>query len=52
MSDQCIITSVQDKEAIKAAYEEFRLIVAGGQSNREFYLSVRFVCEFFDRLLS
>jgi hypothetical protein len=41
-----------DKETVQAAYEEFRAILAGGQNNREFYLSARFVCEFFEQLLS
>jgi hypothetical protein len=40
-----------DTETIKTAYEEFRAILAGGQNNREFYLSARFVCEFFEQLL-
>jgi len=40
-----------DTETIKTAYEEFRAILAGGQNNREFYLSARFVCEFFEKLL-
>ncbi len=42
---------MSDLETIRAAYEEFRAILAGGQSNREFYLSARIVCEFFDQLL-
>ena len=41
-----------DKETIKAAYEEFRAILAGGQNNREFYLSARIVFEFFEQLLN
>jgi hypothetical protein len=40
-----------DTETIKTAYEEFRAILAGGQNNREFYLSARVVSEFFDKLL-
>ena len=40
-----------DKETIQAAYEEFRAILLGGQSNREFYLSAHAVCEFFEQLL-
>ncbi len=46
-----LLTSMPDKETIQAAYEEFRAILAGGQNNREFYLSARVVCEFFDQLL-
>jgi len=41
-----------DKETIRVAYEEFRAILAGGQNSREFYLSARIVCEFFEQLLS
>jgi hypothetical protein len=40
-----------DRETVQAAYEEFRAILAGGQNNREFYLSAWFVCEFFEQLL-
>ena len=43
---------MSDRETIEAAYKEFRAIIAGGQNNREFYLSARIVCEFFDQLLS
>ena len=40
-----------DRETIRVAYEEFRALLAGGQNNREFYLSARVVCEFFEQLL-
>lgn len=40
-----------DKETIEAAYKEFRAILAGGQNNREFYLSARTVCKLFEQLL-
>ena len=43
---------MSERETIEVAYKEFRAIIAGGQNNREFYLSARVVCEFFDQLLS
>ena len=39
------------QQEIEDAAIEFMAILKGGQDNREFYQSARFVLEFFERLL-